>query len=82
MARAGIWVDCEILENNEYDLCIYAVDRRLIMKDNLKPSQPGTTLLIVDTIIPTIKCKLEAESTAKIKGILVYDHLKNEKQER
>ena len=54
MARAGIWVDCEILENNEYDLCIYAVDRRLIMKDNLKPSQPGTTLLIVDTIIPTI----------------------------
>ena len=35
-------------------------------------------MLIVDTIIPTIKCKLEAKSTAKIKGILVYDHLKKE----
>ena len=44
MARAGIWVDCEILENNEYDLCIYAFDRRLIMKYNLNLSQPGEKL--------------------------------------
>ena len=35
MAVSGVWVDCEIIENKDDDLCLYLVDRSIIMRDDL-----------------------------------------------
>ena len=53
MAISGVWVDCEIIENKDDDLCLYLVDRSIIMRDDLPDAKIGEILIIVDTIIPT-----------------------------
>ena len=81
MAVSGVWVDCEIIENKEDDLCLYLVDRSIIMRDDLPDAKNGEILIIVDTIIPTLRKYLEKSSLTK-KGILLYNKEIKEKQER
>ena len=81
MARSGIWVDCETLESKEYAFSIYAVDSSTILRDDLQ-GELGETLIVIDTIIPTIKYEMQRNSSARIKGILIYDQQKKEEQER
>ena len=59
MAVTGVWVDCEIIENKDDDLCLYLVDRSIIMRDDLPDAKNGEILIIVDTIIPTLRKYLE-----------------------
>ena len=71
MAVSGVWVDCEIL---------YLVDRSIIMRDDLPDAENGEILIIVDTIIPTLRKYLEKCLLTK-KGILIYNKELKEKQE-
>ena len=79
MARSGIWVDCEILESKEYDFSMYAVDSSNILRDGLQ-RELEETLIVIDTIIPTIKSEMERNSSARIKGILMCDPQKKEQE--
>ena len=81
MARAGIFVDCEILENKDYGFCIYSVNQKVIMRDDLPLPNPGHILIVVDTIIPTIRNQMR-NIPYNVKGILVYNDKKKEEQER
>ena len=81
MARSGIWVDCEILESKEYYFSIYAVDSSTSLRDDLQ-GELGEILIVIDTIIPTIRYEIQRSSSARIKGILIYDQQKKEEQER
>ena len=81
MAVSGVWVDCEIIENKDDDLCLYLVDRSIIMRDDLPDAKNGEILIIVDTIIPTLRKYLEKSPLTK-KGILIYNKELKEKQER
>ena len=81
MAVSGVWVDCEIIENKDDDLCLYLVDRSIIMRDDLPDAKNGEILIIVDTIITTLRKYLEKCPLTK-KGILIYNKELKEKQER
>ena len=74
MAVSGVWVDCEIIENKDDDLCLYLVD-------DLPDAKNGEILIIVDTIIPSLRKYLEKSPLTK-KGILIYNKELKEKQER
>ena len=74
-------VDCEIIEKKEDDLCLYLVDRSIIMRDDLPDAKNGEILIIVDPIIPTLRKYLE-KCPLTNKGILIYNKELNEKQER
>ena len=81
MAVSDVWVDCEIIENKDDDLCLYLVDRSIIMRDDLPDAKNGEILIIVDTIIPTLRKYLEKCPLTK-NGILIYNKELKEKQER
>ena len=81
MAVSGVWVDCEIIENKDDDLCLYLVDRSIIIRDDLPDAKNGEILIIVDTIILTLRKYLEKCPLTK-KGILIYNKELKEKQER
>ena len=81
MAVSGVWVDCEIVENKDDDLCLYLVDRSIIMRDDLPDAKNGEILIIVDTIIPTFRKYLEKCPLTKIR-ILIYNKKLKEEQER
>ena len=81
MAVPGVWVDFEIIENKDDDLCLHLVDRSIIMRDDLPDAKNGEILIIVDTIIPTLRKYLEKCSLTE-KGILIYNKELKEKQER
>ena len=81
MAVSGVWVGCEIIEKKDDDLCLYLVDRSIIMRDDLPYAKNGEILIIVDTIIPTLRKYLEKCLLTK-KGILIYNKGLKEKQER
>ena len=81
MAVSGVWVDCKIIENKDDDLCLHLVDRSIIMSDDLPDAKNGEILIIVDTIIPTLRKYLEKCPLTKI-GILIYNKELKEKQER
>ena len=81
MAVSGVWVDCEIIENKDDDLCLYLVDRSIVMRDDLPDAKNGDILIIVDTIISTLTKYLEKCPLTK-KGILIYNKELKVKQER
>ena len=81
MDVSGVWVDCEIIENKEDNLCLYLVDRSIIMRDDIPDAKNGEILIIVDTIIPTLRKYLEKCPSTK-RGILIYNKQIKEKQER
>ena len=81
MATPGFWIDCEILENETYDFCLFTVDKSIIDRNEVPFPKPGEILLMVDNILPTLRKELK-KLTFKIKGILVYQHdLKSQQQE-
>ena len=80
MSRAGIWVNCEVLENADFDLIVYSVDENIIMREN--ETAPNADLTVnLDYILPTIKKKLLKVALNK-QGILIHDKkLKAEQEE-
>lgn len=77
----GLWVECEILENEDYDFCIYTVDKSLVYRDDLPLPKPGEILLIWDSILPGIRSKMTNIPFSK-KGILVYSSDKKLQQQQ
>ena len=75
----GIWVEVQVIENMDYDFCIYSIDQDVVMRENVQPN-PGDMLIIVDTIIPTLKYYIEKVPQKK-RGILVFNKEKKEEQE-
>ena len=51
---------------------MYAVDSSTISRDDLQ-GELGEILIVIDTIIPTIRYEIQRNSSARIKGILIYD---------
>lgn len=76
---AGIWIECEVMENVDYDFIIYAIDQDDVMRDDVQP-EPGEILFSVDPIIPTLKTHLEKEPFMK-KGILLFNNEKKTEQQ-
>ena len=76
---SGIWVDCEICENKDYDLCLFGVDKSTVYRDDLQPVD-GQMLIIIDTIIPMLGNEIKALPYGK-KGIMIYNKMKYDEQE-
>ena len=57
------------------------MDSSTILRDDLQ-GELGETVIVIDTIIPTIKYEMQRNSSARIKAILLYDQQKKEEQER
>ena len=64
-----------MLESKEYDFSIYAVDSSTILRHDLQ-GELGEILIVIDTIIPIIIYEIQRNSSARIKGILIYDQQK------
>ena len=56
---SGVFVDCQICENKDYDLCLFAVDQGVIYRDDLN-AEGGQMLVIIDTIIPFLDNEIKA----------------------
>ena len=55
MATPGFWIDCEILDNETYDFCLFTVDKSIIDRNEVPFPKPGEILLMVDNILPTLR---------------------------
>ena len=76
---SGIWVDCEICENKDYDLCLFGVDQTIVYRDDLQPNG-GQMLIIIDTIIAMLGNEIQSLPYWK-KGIMIYNKMKYDEQE-
>ena len=56
MARPIFWLECETLESEYYDFCIFTLDESVLLTDI---SKPGELLDLVDKILPSMRNKLE-----------------------
>ena len=48
------------------------MDSSTILRDDLQ-GELGEILIVIDTIIPYIRYEIQRNSSARIKGILIYD---------
>ena len=71
------WLECETLENEYYDFCIFTMDES-ILPDISKPEE---VLKIVDKILPTIRSDLEKVPFTN-KEFLVYNSKNKEVQQK
>ena len=55
------------------------MDSSTILRDYLQ-GELGEILIVIDTIIPTIRYEIQRNSSARIKGILIYDQQKKNKK--
>ena len=76
---SGVQVDCQICENKDYDLCLFAVDQGIIYRDDLSPEE-GQMLVIVDTILPFLLNEIKQLPYAR-KAIMMYNKIKYDEQE-
>ena len=76
---SGVFVDCQICENKDYDLCLFAVDQGVIYRDDLT-AEGGKMLVIIDTIIPFLDNEIKLLPYGK-KAIMMYNKIKYEEQE-
>ena len=79
MTAPGFWLNCEILENEACNFCIFTVDETVLNREDQQP-KPGEMLLIVDQVLPTLRRELR-KVPFKIKGILVFNPHKKECQQ-
>ena len=77
----GFWVDCEVLVNEEFDVCLFSVDEEFIYNPDIPLPQNGKPVLIIDHVIPILRKHLEKMSYTK-KAILIHNkHYKDKQQE-
>lgn len=79
MTAPGFWLNCEILENESCNFCIFTVDETVLNRGD-QQTKPGEMLLIVDHVLPTMRKELK-KVPFKIKGILVFNPQKKESQQ-
>ena len=68
---SGVFVDCQICENKDYDLCVFAVDQGVIYRDDLTAK---------DGQIPFLDNEIKLLPYGK-KAIMMYNKIKYEEQE-
>ena len=76
---SGVHVDCQICENKDFDLCLFAVDQAIIYSDDLSP-EGAQMLIIVDTIIPFLDNEIKQLPYGR-KAIMMYNKIKYAEQE-
>ena len=76
--KSGVFVDCQICENKDYDLCLFAVDQGVIYRD--LTAEGGQMLVIIDTIIPFLDNEIKLLPYGK-KAIMMYNKIKYDEQE-
>ena len=71
MTAPGFWLNCEILENESFNFCIFTVDETVLNRKDHQP-KAGEMLLIVDQVLPTMRKELK-KVPFKIKEILIFN---------
>ena len=79
MTAPGFWLNCEILENESFNFCIFTVDETVLHREDQQP-KVGEMLLIVDQVLPTMRKELK-KVPFKIKGILIFNPQQKESQQ-
>ena len=80
MTAPGFCLNCEILENESFNFCIFTIDETVLNRDD-QQSKAGEMLLIVDQVSPTMRKELK-KVPFKIKGILIIQPSKERKSTR
>ena len=75
----GFWAECEVLMNKDFDLCLFSVDEDVIYRNDL-PFPDCGILMVIDTVIPTLRNQLEKMAYSK-KAILIHNKDRKESQE-
>ena len=76
----GFWVECEVLMNEDFDLCLFSVDEDVIYRNDVPYPHFGEILMNIDTVIPTLRSQLEKMKFSK-KAILIHNKDKKESQQ-
>ena len=79
MTAPGFLLNCEILENESFNFCIFTVDETVLNREDQQP-KAGEMLLIVDQVLPTMRKEMK-KVPFKIKGILIFNPQKKESQQ-
>lgn len=74
------WAECEVLMNQEFDLCLFSVDEDIIFRNDISSSPDCERLLIIDQVIPILRKQLEKMAFSK-KAILIHNKVKKDIQQ-
>ena len=74
------WAECEVLMNQEFDLCLFSVDEDIIFRNDLPSPTDCEKLMIIDQVIPILRKQLEKMSFSK-KAILIHNKVKKDIQQ-
>ena len=76
----GFWAECEVLMNQEFDLCLFSVDEDINFRNDIPSSPDCERLLIIDQVIPILRKQLEKMAFSK-KAILIHNKVKKDIQQ-
>ena len=76
----GFWAECEVLMNQEFDLCLFSVDEDIIFRNDIPSSPDYERLLIIDQVIPILRKQFEKMVFSK-KAILIHNKVKKDIQQ-
>ena len=76
----GFWAECEVLMNQEFDLCLFSVDEDIIFRNDLPSPTDCDRLMIIDQVIPILRKQLEKMAFSK-KAILIHNKVKKDIQQ-
>lgn len=74
------WVECEVMMNQEYDLCLFSVDEDFIFRNDLASPTDVEVFMIIDQVVPILRKQLEKMAFSK-KAILIHNKFKKEIQQ-
>ena len=74
------WVECEVMMNQEYDLCLFSVDEDFIFRNDLASPTDAEVFMIIDQVVPILRKQLEKMAFSK-KAILIHNKFKKEIQQ-
>ena len=76
----GFWAECEVLMNQEFDLCLFCIDEDIIFRNDLPSPTDCDRLMIIDQVIPILRKQLEKIAFSK-KVILIHNKVKKDIQQ-
>lgn len=76
----GFWAECEVLMNEDFDLCLFSIDQDVVYRNDIPFPQAGEILMVIDTIIPMLTKQLETMKFSK-KALLIHNKNKKESQQ-
>ena len=74
------WVECEVMMNQEYDLCLFSVDEDFIFRNDLASPTDAEVFMIIDQVVPILRKQLEKMAFSK-KAILIHNKDKKDIQQ-